>query len=93
MVLRSVFATLDELRRTQMTVIPFEIPRRRRAPLPRQRKAARGVASRALATLREWRRRAQQRAELGGLDDRMLKDIGLTRCDAEFLSSKPFWRS
>jgi uncharacterized protein YjiS (DUF1127 family) len=44
------------------------------------------------AGLGEWRRRSRERAELGALDDRMLKDIGLTRADAEFLSNKPFWR-
>jgi uncharacterized protein YjiS (DUF1127 family) len=71
-----------------MTVIPFEIPRRRP-----QRRAERDVARRVLETWREWRRRAQGRAELAGLDDRMLKDIGLTRSDAEFLSNKPFWRA
>jgi uncharacterized protein YjiS (DUF1127 family) len=46
----------------------------------------------AVASLREWRRRTRERAELAALDDRMLKDIGLTRVDAEFLSNKPFWR-
>jgi len=45
-----------------------------------------------VATLREWSRRNRERAELAALDDRMLKDIGLTRADAEFLSNKPFWR-
>jgi len=45
-----------------------------------------------IATLREWRRRARERTELGALDDRTLKDIGLTRADAEFLANKPFWR-
>ena len=45
-----------------------------------------------VATLREWRRRSRERAELSALDDRTLKDIGLTRADAEFLSNKPFWR-
>jgi uncharacterized protein YjiS (DUF1127 family) len=45
-----------------------------------------------VATLREWRRRSRERAELAALDDRTLKDIGLTRADAEFLSNKPFWR-
>jgi uncharacterized protein YjiS (DUF1127 family) len=44
------------------------------------------------STLREWRRRARERAELAALDDRTLKDIGLTRADAEFLANKPFWR-
>ena len=46
----------------------------------------------AVACLREWRRRTRERAELAALDDRTLKDIGLTRADAEFLSNKPFWR-
>ena len=45
-----------------------------------------------VATLREWRRRSRERAELAALDDRTLKDIGLTRPDAEFLANKPFWR-
>ena len=78
-----------------MTVIPFEVPRRRLAPLPhtRGRRMTGNVAGRLLATWREWRRRVDSRAELAGLDDRMLKDIGLTRGDAEFLSNKPFWRA
>ncbi len=45
-----------------------------------------------VSTLREWRRRSHERAELAKLDDRTLRDIGLTRADAEFLSNKPFWR-
>jgi uncharacterized protein YjiS (DUF1127 family) len=48
--------------------------------------------ARALAVLRDWRRRSRDRAELAALDDRMLSDIGITRADAEFLSRKPFWR-
>jgi uncharacterized protein YjiS (DUF1127 family) len=44
------------------------------------------------AVLREWRRRARDRANLAALDDRMLADIGISRADAEFLSNKPFWR-
>ena len=46
----------------------------------------------AVGSLREWGRRSRERAELAALDDRMLKDIGLSRADAEFLSNKPFWR-
>lgn len=45
-----------------------------------------------VATLRQWRRRVRERGQLAQLDDRMLKDIGLTRADAEFLTNKPFWR-
>jgi uncharacterized protein YjiS (DUF1127 family) len=44
------------------------------------------------ATLREWRRRRNGRLELARLDDRMLRDIGLTRIDAEYEINKPFWR-
>jgi uncharacterized protein YjiS (DUF1127 family) len=46
----------------------------------------------AIAMLSQWRRRTRERGELAALDDRMLKDIGLTRADADFLSNKPFWR-
>ena len=45
-----------------------------------------------IATLREWRQRSRERAQLAGLDDRMLRDIGLTHADAEFLANKPFWK-
>jgi uncharacterized protein YjiS (DUF1127 family) len=44
------------------------------------------------ATLREWRQRSRDRAELATLDHRMLVDIGLTEADQEFLANKPFWR-
>ena len=50
------------------------------------------TAGRIAATLREWRQRIRDRARLAELDERMLKDIGLTRADAEFLINKPFWR-
>jgi uncharacterized protein YjiS (DUF1127 family) len=39
-----------------------------------------------------WRRR-QSRACLAQFDDRMLKDIGLTRAEAELEFNKPFWRT
>lgn len=34
----------------------------------------------------------RQRRALATLDDHMLKDIGLTRCDVEAEVSRPFWR-
>ena len=40
-----------------------------------------------------WRQRMRQRRQLARLDDALLKDIGLTRCDAEMESAKPFWRA
>ena len=48
--------------------------------------------SAANAALREWRRRKNSRAELARLDERMLRDIGLTQFDAEYEINKPFWR-
>jgi len=56
---------------------------------------ATGLANRiirAADTLRTWRRRLRERDQLARLDDRMLRDIGLTPGDAEYLSRKPFWR-
>lgn len=38
----------------------------------------------------QFRRRA--RLHLQSLDDRMLKDIGISRVDVSVESSKPFWR-
>lgn len=46
----------------------------------------------ALGKMREWRRRSRERAQLTMLDDRMLRDIGLTHADREFLANKPFWK-
>jgi uncharacterized protein YjiS (DUF1127 family) len=36
--------------------------------------------------------RARQRRHLAGLDDHMLRDIGLTRADVAAETRKPFWR-
>lgn len=39
-----------------------------------------------------WQERATERAHLATLDDRLLRDIGLSRSDVERESSLPFWR-
>ena len=44
------------------------------------------------ATLKRWRERARQRRALATLDERTLRDIGITRYDAIRESGKPFWR-
>ena len=46
----------------------------------------------AFATVGKWRRRLRERDQLGRMDDRMLKDIGITRAEALRLSTRPFWR-
>ncbi len=52
--------------------------------------------SRTLAALWEtlctWRARASQRRQLASLEDHQLKDMGISRADAEREAGKPFWR-
>jgi uncharacterized protein YjiS (DUF1127 family) len=45
-----------------------------------------------LATLGVWRRRIRERDQLARMDDIILRDIGLTHAEREFLANKPFWR-
>jgi len=45
-----------------------------------------------LDLIRTWRRRAYERQILAGMNDQLLRDIGITRCDAMNEASKPFWR-
>ncbi len=46
-----------------------------------------------LSLLRLWLRRSADRRALAGLDARDLRDIGMTRADAQHEAAKPFWRS
>ena len=39
-----------------------------------------------------WYERSRQRRQLAGLDDRLLRDIGIDRATVETEISKPFWR-
>ena len=59
----------------------------------RRREAATGLIDRILATLRQWRQRARGRRELAGFDDYLLRDLGLSRSQAQFEAGKPFWRA
>ncbi len=40
-----------------------------------------------------WQRRANKRHALAQLDDRLLRDLGLSRSDVVWESRKPFWRA
>ncbi|MCG8356993.1 MAG: DUF1127 domain-containing protein [Kiloniellales bacterium] len=62
-----------------------------RSPLQR-RLGARLWLLRFFDRLIEWQTRYQERQRLRQLDDRILRDIGLTRADIEFECSKPVWR-
>ena len=43
-------------------------------------------------SLHEWRRRAQDRAQLAALDDRMLPISASAAPRPQFLANKPFWK-
>jgi uncharacterized protein YjiS (DUF1127 family) len=47
---------------------------------------------RLLSTVRLWQQRARGRQQLRQFDDHMLRDIGITRLQAEAEATKPFWR-
>lgn len=51
------------------------------------------VASRAFGILLLWQRRANERHALAHLDDRMQRDLGLSRSEIAWESRKPFWRA
>ena len=50
------------------------------------------AVNRAIRVLFVWQERSRSRFELAQLNDRMLRDIGLSRVDALREASKPFWR-
>lgn len=57
---------------------------------------ARGSLSpvgRLLALALTWQERTRQRQALARMDDRMLKDIGLSRADVFLEARKPFWQA
>ena len=68
-----------------------------RTPLQRMRRRAlrtslRKGFSRIFAIVHDWRRRSRSRAELANLDERMLRDIGVTPGEVWQEINKPFWR-
>lgn len=64
-----------------------------RTPEPRGLVAALGEAWVIIAdVVRRWRFRARSRAELAVMSDRDLRDIGLSRADANREGRKAFWK-
>lgn len=47
---------------------------------------------RGLDILRTWQQRHRTRRDLLNLNDRLLRDIGISRAEAEREASKPFWQ-
>lgn len=50
------------------------------------------LVTRWLGELGQWAQRQRERAALAALDERMLKDIGVSRADVWQEINKPFWR-
>ncbi len=58
----------------------------------RLRAAALAAVIAAFDRIAAWQARARQRRELAQLDARELKDIGISRAQAEAEAAKPFWQ-
>jgi uncharacterized protein YjiS (DUF1127 family) len=68
-------------------------PQRLRKPwLPRAWRTLTAASLHAVDAILTWRERARTRRQLLMLDDRLLKDMGITRLDAQSEAEKPFWR-
>jgi uncharacterized protein YjiS (DUF1127 family) len=62
------------------------------APRRGVRSGSRHVLTRFVDSVLGWHERSSQRRSLLGLDDRMLRDIGVSRTAAMAEAQKPFWR-
>ncbi len=64
------------------------------APQPAARECQRPASclGRVLAQLDIWRQRLGDRRALALMDERSLRDLGLSRYDAFYEARKPFWR-
>ncbi|MBO9413338.1 MULTISPECIES: DUF1127 domain-containing protein [Ruegeria] len=49
------------------------------------------LAVRFAATVTKWERQRRSRVNLSKLDDRLLRDVGLTRHQADREINRPFW--
>jgi uncharacterized protein YjiS (DUF1127 family) len=58
---------------------------------PTRTKAGVGLVTRLFDQVLVWLDRVRQRRHLGELDDRLLRDIGLSRAEVEHEISRPFW--
>jgi len=54
---------------------------------------ARAVTAALADAFSAWQERVSQRRTLARLDDRLLRDMGLSRSDVEHEVSKPFWQA
>jgi len=60
---------------------------------PSRGKTGTGLVTRLFDRVFGWLDQARQRRHLGELDDRLLRDIGLSRAEVEQEVSRPFWHT
>lgn len=61
------------------------------APVSEAGRQVHSLIRQAFGAFATWQERARQRQHLATLDDRLLKDIGLSRVDVARETSKAFW--
>ena len=62
-------------------------------PFARLWTVLRTIAAKVRGRLHAWAERDRSRRELRELDAATLRDLGLSRADADFIGSRPFWRA
>lgn len=60
---------------------------------PSRADAGSGLVTRALDQIGSWLDRSRQRRHLSQLDDRLLRDIGVSRAEVEHEVSRRFWQN
>ncbi|WP_119302199.1 DUF1127 domain-containing protein [Dongia deserti] len=60
---------------------------------PTRGKTDSGAVTRLFDQVFTWFERSRQRRHLGELDDRLLRDIGVSRAEVEHEVALPFWRA
>jgi uncharacterized protein YjiS (DUF1127 family) len=80
---------------TQRGLLQHHTSRRVAAPCrsAANAKSGRNAAVALVDAVLGWAERARQRRALGALDDIALRDIAVSRADADRELSKPFWRA
>ena len=78
----------------QLHMAVAEIPSADRSPQskPGIFRAASAGLIRITDTIQLWIARGRDRHYLGQCSDHLLKDMGLSRCDADYEAGKGFWR-